>query len=119
MKLKWVCGLLFAIALSIPASSQISIYIGTPPPPIRYERHVAAPGPGFFWIEGFWTPRGRTYHWVPGHWERAPFEGAYWVHPHYDHYREGWQFHEGHWDHEDHDNGHWRHHDHDDHDHDR
>jgi hypothetical protein len=37
---------------------------------------------------------------------------AYWTHPHYDHYREGWQCHEGHWDHEDHDNRHWRDHDH-------
>jgi hypothetical protein len=53
-------------------------------------------------------------------------QGAYWTHPHYDHYREGWQWHEGHWDRENHDNGHWRdhdhgqgHRDHDDHEHER
>jgi hypothetical protein len=116
MRLHWLYGLLLAIAFAIPASSQISVYIGAPPPVIRYERPGPNPGPGFFWVEGFWQPRGHGYRWVPGHWERGPYEGAYWVHPHYDHYQEGWQFHEGHWDHEDHDNGHWR--DHEDHDHD-
>src|ERR1700722_9633429 len=64
------------------------------------------PGPGFVWMEGYWAPAGRHYRWVRGHWERPPFEGAYWTHPHYDHYREGWQLHEGHWDREDHDSHH-------------
>jgi hypothetical protein len=47
----------------------------------------------FVWIEGYWAPTGHHYKWVRGHWEHPPFEGAYWVHPHYDHYREGWQCH--------------------------
>jgi hypothetical protein len=117
MRLKWLYGLLFAIALAIPVSSQISVYIGTPPPVVRYERPLRAPGPGFLWVEGYWEPAGHRYRWAPGHWERPPYEGAHWIHPHYDHYAEGWQFHEGHWDHEDHDNGHWRDHDHDRDDH--
>jgi hypothetical protein len=39
--------------------------------------------------------------------------GAYWSHPHYDHYREGWRYDEGHWDHEDHGHEHWEAHGHD------
>jgi hypothetical protein len=35
--------------------------------------------------------------------DRPPYEGAYWSHPHYDHYSEGWEMHEGHWDHDGHD----------------
>jgi len=41
--------------------------------------------------------------------DRLPeFSADFGVH----HYREGWEWHEGHWDHEDHDNGHWRDHGH-------
>jgi hypothetical protein len=63
---------------------------------------------------------------VEGRWNQPPHEGAYSNHPHYDHYQQSWQLHEGDWDHEDHDNGHRRDHDdndngpgrdHDDHDH--
>jgi hypothetical protein len=49
-----------------------------------------------------WGVDSRHYVWVPGRWERPPYEGAYWSHPHYDHYPEGWRMHEGHWDREDH-----------------
>ena len=115
MKLKWICGVLFAIALTIPSSAQISVYIGSAPPPLRYEQRGPIPGPGFVWIEGYWAPDGHHYRWVAGHWERPPYEGAYWSHPHYDHYREGWRWHEGHWDREDHDRD--RGHDDDHHDH--
>ncbi|MGH9513307.1 MAG: YXWGXW repeat-containing protein [Terriglobales bacterium] len=113
--MKWnrICVALLTAALAVPAFGQISVFIGTPPPPLRYERRAPIPGPGFVWVEGYWAPYGHHYRWVPGRWERPPYEGAYWSHPHYDHYREGWQLHEGHWDREDHGNHYWR--DHDDH----
>jgi WXXGXW repeat (2 copies) len=117
MKLNWISGVLFAIALTIPASAQIGVYIGTPPPPLRYERRGPIPGPGYVWVEGYWVPNGHRYRWVEGHWERPPYEGAYWFHPHYDHYREGWRLHEGHWDREDHDRDRGHDEDHHDHDH--
>jgi hypothetical protein len=117
MKSLRICAALLTGAIAVPAFGQVSVYVGGPPPPIRYERRVAAPGPDYIWQEGYWAPQGRHYKWVRGHWERRPYEGAYWSHPHYDHYEQGWQMHEGHWDREDHDNGHWRDHDdHDDHD---
>jgi hypothetical protein len=124
MKLHWMSSLVLAAAVAVPSFAQVSIYIGTPPPPIRYEAPPPAPGPNFVWIEGYWAPQGHHYKWVAGRWDRAPYPGAYWVHPHYDHYDEGWQMHEGYWSHENHDNGHWKDHDNghghdhdDDHDH--
>ena len=77
MRWKWMPGVLLTAAIASPGSAQIS---------------------------GYWRPVGHHYKWVRGHWERPPYEGAYWTHPHYDHYREGWEWHEGYWDHEDHDN---------------
>ena len=105
MKSKWVCGLLLTAAITIPTFAQVSLYIGSAPPPLRYEVRGTAPGPGYAWVDGYWTPNGNRYRWVGGRWDQPPYEGAHWTHPHYDHYRQGWQLHEGHWDHEVHDRG--------------
>ena len=69
---------------------------------MRYERRPPPPGPEFQWIDGYWGVQGNRYVWVPGRWDRPPYQGAYWTHPHYDHYQDGWHMHEGHWDREDH-----------------
>ena len=109
-------GMVLSISiLAVPAWGQVGIYIGTPPPPIRYEVRPPIPGEGFVWVDGYWGVDGGRYRWVRGRWDRPPYPGAYWSHPHYDHYDRGWAMHEGHWDHEDH--GGYR--DHDDHDHGR
>jgi hypothetical protein len=109
---KWLCSILAASALAVPAFSQVQIYIGPPPPAIRYEVRPPMPAEGFVWVDGYWGPRGGRYVWVPGTWQRPPYPGAYWSHPHYDHYQQGWQVHEGHWDREDHGEHHEDHHDH-------
>lgn len=111
MKMKWVLGIVAASALSAPSFGQVDVYIGTPPPPLRYEVPPPMPGEGFVWIDGYWALHGHRYVWVPGRWERPPYPGAYWSHPHYDHYDRGWKLHEGHWDHGDHGDHH------EDHDH--
>jgi hypothetical protein len=112
MKIKWLYGGILASAIAIPAFGQISVTIGTPPPPIRYEVRPAMPGEGYVWVDGYWGVNSGRYVWVPGVWRRPPYAGAYWSHPHYDHYQNGWQMHEGHWDHEDHgDHHHDDHHD--------
>jgi hypothetical protein len=54
------------------------------------------------WVDGYWAANGGRYVWVPGRWDRPPRQGAYWSHPHYDRYSDGWHYHEGHWDGEDH-----------------
>jgi hypothetical protein len=115
-ELKWkrmMFGAALAAAMSVPASAQVAfgVQIGrTPPPPLRYEARPRMPGPGYVWTEGYWRwDRGR-YVWAPGVWQRPPYAGAYWTHPHYDHYADGWHYHEGHWDREDHDDHHdWGH----------
>ncbi len=122
MKAKWIASAILASALTAPAFAQIGVYIGVAPPPLRYEVRPPVPGPDYAWADGYWNWYGGRYVWVPGAWRRPPFAGAYWEHPHYDHYARGWQAHEGHWDHEDHGNHHdWdRDRDHDrDHDHHR
>ena len=86
MRLNWIYAPLLTAAIACPASTQISVYIGTPPPAVMYEEPGPPPGAGFYWIEGYWVPEGRRYKWIKGHWERPPYEGAYWTHPHYDHY---------------------------------
>ncbi|MGO4211575.1 YXWGXW repeat-containing protein [Terriglobus sp. 2YAB30_2] len=113
MKTKWLAAVVFAGALAAPGNAQVGIgvTIGTPPPPLRYEVAPPTPGPDYLWVDGYWSVSGRRYVWVPGHWERRPYAGAYYTHPHYDHYPEGWRLHEGHWDREDHGDHHdWHRH---------
>lgn len=107
MKFNWAVGMLLATSLTLSVSAQVSVYIRTSPPPMRVETRGAAPGPGYAWVDGYWTPNGRHYQWVSGRWDRPPYEGAHWQHAHYDHHKQGWQLHEGHWDHDnqDHDRG--------------
>ncbi len=102
MKRNWIGGLLFSAVLIGTAPAQVGVYMGGAPPPLRIERRGEMPGPGYAWVDGYWAPNLGHYRWVAGRWDRPPYEGAYWNHPHYDHYRQGWQLHEGHWDHEDH-----------------
>ena len=116
MKLKWIYGVLFAAALTVPASGQIGVYIGGAPPAYRYEQRGPEPGPGYTWIGGYWAPNGHHYRWVAGRWDRPPYEGGTWSHSHYDHTPKGWQLHEGHWDQDDHGREHGHEHDRD-HDH--
>jgi hypothetical protein len=118
-----LAGCALAFTLAAPAArAQVSfgIHIGTPPPPLRYEARPPIPGPGFVWVDGFWEPFHGRYRWHPGYWNRPPFEGAYYVHPHWDHYPDGWHMHDGYWAHEDHGDHYWDHHenDRDHHDHD-
>jgi hypothetical protein len=104
-------GLLLA-GLTASAGAQIGVYIGTPPPPIRYEERGPIPYPGAYWVEGYWEPVGNHYRWVRGRWDRPPYPNAYYTHGHWDHYDRGWRYHPGRWDHDD---EHDHHHDDDDH----
>ena len=116
MKIKWLSSAVILATLSIPAFAQIGIYIGRTPPPLRYEARPSIPGQGYQWIDGYWGSNNGRYVWVAGRWERPPYPGAYWSHPHYDHYQQGWQVHDGHWDREDHRDHHYDQNNHDNHD---
>ena len=114
MKTKWLYGGLLATAISLPAVGQVSfdVHIGEPPPPLRYEVPPPIPAPGYVWTDGYWVIEGNRWVWRHGEWQRPPYNGAYWTHPHYDHYPDGWHVHEGHWDHDDHSDHYWDHHKH-------
>jgi hypothetical protein len=112
MLLSAAAGIMAVALAAVPASAQVSfgVRIGTPPPPLRYENRPPMPGPGFVWAEGYYEPYNGAYRWHPGYWNRAPYAGASYVHPHWDHYPDGWHMHEGYWAHEDHDNHYWDNH---------
>lgn len=44
-------------------------YVTVAPPSPQVEVVVAPPGPGYFWIGGFWNWVGGRHVWVGGHWE--------------------------------------------------
>jgi hypothetical protein len=56
-----------------------------PPPPVpsyAYQR-PPEPGPGYYWVDGYWSFLGGRYTWVGGYWTRPPYAGGYWVAPRY------------------------------------
>jgi hypothetical protein len=58
---------------------------------------AVAPGPGFFWIGGYWAWGGSEYYWVPGRWEAVPHPRAVWVPGRWRGARRGWYWVPGHW----------------------
>ena len=89
---------LIAPAMVSPAAAQVdlSITIGTPPPPPRYEV-VPAPRAGYVWAPGFWRWEGSRHVWAPGHW-MAERPGYRWVPDHWNHVGNGWRHEAGYWD---------------------
>ena len=86
----------FLILAAAPAAAQVSvgITIGPPPPPRVMRARPVAPGPDFFWVDGYWYPVGHHWKWHPGYWTRAPYAGARWMAPRY----ERGQFFNGYWE---------------------
>jgi hypothetical protein len=96
------------------AAAQVSVgvEIGPPPPPRVVAVRPVAPGPEFFWVDGYWYPVGHHYRWHSGYWTRPPYEGARWIGPRH----EGGRYYAGYWDGS---HGRFEHDHHWDHDHDR
>jgi hypothetical protein len=88
------CGVL--LASTMVAGAQIVVRLG-PPPPRRVEVIPASPGPGYGWHAGYHRWDGQRYVWVPGTYERTPYEHARWVEGHWDHRGGGYVWREGHW----------------------
>ncbi|SPE27871.1 conserved exported hypothetical protein [Candidatus Sulfopaludibacter sp. SbA3] len=87
-------ALLFLAAGAAFAQISIGITIGAPPPPRVVRVRPVAPGPDFFWVDGYWYPVGAHYKWHDGYWTRPPYVGARWIAPHHD----GRQYFVGYWD---------------------
>ena len=92
---KLLAAMLLTAGLGFGAEVSFGIQIGTPPPPPRVVRvRPIAPGPGYFWVDGYWYPVGHRYRWHDGYWSRPPYDGYRWIGPRY----EGGTFFEGYWD---------------------
>lgn len=76
------------------AQVTFGIRIGPPPRPRVIRVVPRSPGPGFFWVPGYWYPAGNHYRWHDGYWTRPPYDGARWMEPRYD----GQQFFMGFWE---------------------
>jgi hypothetical protein len=60
-------GALAYAPLPSMAGTDVSVVIGTAPPPLRYEV-VPAPRRGYVWAPGHWEWRGHRHEWVTGYW---------------------------------------------------
>lgn len=74
-----LCFALLLLPHAAKADVFISARIGPPPLPV-YEQPWA-PGPGYYWIPGYWAWDSwyEDYYWVPGTWVRPPRVGFYWT----------------------------------------
>ena len=83
-----------------PASAQVSITFGAPPPPVRYEA-VPAPRPGYVWAPGQWRLVNDQYVWYGGQWQQTR-PGYRYVPDRWERYsvngREQWRYQESRWD---------------------
>jgi hypothetical protein len=67
------------------------------PPAPAYEVVGVAPGPGFFWIGGFWNWVGGRHQWVGGRWE-AQRPGYAWTPHSWQRDGRGWRSNPGRWE---------------------
>lgn len=80
---------------SAPAPAEPTEVTQVPPPPAT-EPVVVAPGPGYAWVPGEWSWRGRWV-WVGGYWAVPPYPHAVWVHGGWYRGAHGWYRSRGHW----------------------
>ena len=78
-------------------SADTRVYVRIGPPPPHHEVVVAAPGPGYVWVPGYYQWSGTAYVWAPGRYVRPPRVGAVWVAPHWVHHSHGWYVVSGRW----------------------
>jgi hypothetical protein len=91
-----VAGLAACVPLAPPGALYIGARFGPPAP--RVEVIGVAPGPGFVFLRGYYRWYDGAYLWVPGRWERPPYERAMWVPGRWRQYpNQGWYWTDGRW----------------------
>ena len=84
----------------MPASAQVNITFGSPPPPARYEA-VPAPRAGQVWTPGQYRLVNDQYVWQPGQWQQAR-AGYRYVPDQWERYsangRDQWRYQPSRWD---------------------
>src|SRR5579862_3500028 len=92
---------LAVIAAALTAAScgpgYVGIYARTAPPPIRVETYGPAPGPGYVWLNGYWSYRDNNYSWVSGRWEHPPRGRRRWEDGRWERRGDRYQWREGRW----------------------
>ena len=82
MRTKLLVGLLFA-GSSLFAATHVSIGIGgggyggyyAAPPVVAYA--PPCPGPGYSWVDGYWSSAGPRRSWHSGYWARQAYSNRY------------------------------------------
>jgi hypothetical protein len=69
--------------VAVEYSEPGEVVVDTAPPPPVYETVGIAPGPGYFWIGGYYHWSGARWVWNRGHYARPPHPGAAWIGPRY------------------------------------
>ena len=95
-RLALIAGLIL-LAGCVPMAPPDAVVVAVRPPAYREEMVPLSPGPGYFWIRGYWGWGGSAYNWVPGRWEARPHPRAVWVAGHWRSVRRGWYWVPGHW----------------------
>ena len=54
-----------------------------PPTPNYAYQRPPMPGPGYYWVDGYWNFVGGRYAWVGGYWMLPPYASGYWMAPRY------------------------------------
>jgi WXXGXW repeat (2 copies) len=88
-----------ALLIVMQTSSTARVYVGIAPPVPIVEVVPAAPGPGYYWIPGYWIWDGGRYVWRHGYYAIRPGPAAVWVPGHWSHHVRGWYWGPGHWRH--------------------
>lgn len=73
------------------------VYVREGPPRAIREVRPVAPGRTYVWIPGHYDYRGRAYVWVPGRYEVPASNYRRWEAGKWRHDRNGWYWVDGHW----------------------
>jgi hypothetical protein len=79
-----------------PAPAMAEIVVSQAPPTPPQEVIVAAPGPGYVWVPGYYQWHGRWV-WERGAWVVRPHPHAVWVGGHWDRRGHDYVWRGGHW----------------------
>ncbi|WP_256077216.1 hypothetical protein [Massilia sp. YIM B04103] len=91
-------ALLLGLAAMAPAAMaqvDVSIVVGSAPPPVRLET-MPPPRSGYIWAPGYWNWDGYRHVWLPGRWETERY-GMYYQQPVWIHTGSGWRLDRGGW----------------------
>lgn len=94
-----LCSSLLGACVVVPAGRYYGNgeVIAVAPPPAQVEVVGVAPGPGYFWINGYWGWAGGRHVWTAGHWE-GHRPGYAWVPYQWHREGSGWRAEHGRWE---------------------